>query len=336
MKILYSVPASGNGHIARAREILPYLKKYGTVDVFLCGCYYDLNLEETRYRNRGMSLFYNRSGGLNYLKSLVSVRPTGVIRQIFTLPVHRYDLVINDFEYITARACMLRKVPSVSFGHHASFRSTRIPRPEKKQWVGELVLNHFAPATCYTGLHFARYDDFIFTPVIKKAILQAEPQDKGHITIYLSSCSPDFLMKNLSDLPYRFEIFSRWIKNKTVNKQFSLFPPDNQTFAQSMINSSGVITGGGFETPAEALSLHKKLLIVPIRGQYEQQYNVAALEKLGVRCLKQIDEHFADIVCQWIETDHAVSVSYTNQIPEMLEYIMDTCLHIKKALPAYG
>ena len=37
MKILYAVQATGNGHIARAIEILPYLKKYGEVDIFLSG-----------------------------------------------------------------------------------------------------------------------------------------------------------------------------------------------------------------------------------------------------------------------------------------------------------
>ena len=35
MKILYSVQATGNGHIARAKEILPYLKKYGEVDALI-------------------------------------------------------------------------------------------------------------------------------------------------------------------------------------------------------------------------------------------------------------------------------------------------------------
>ena len=35
MKIFYAVQATGNGHISRAIEILPYLRKYGEVDIFL-------------------------------------------------------------------------------------------------------------------------------------------------------------------------------------------------------------------------------------------------------------------------------------------------------------
>jgi len=37
MKILYAVQATGNGHIARAIEMMPHLQKYGEVDVFLSG-----------------------------------------------------------------------------------------------------------------------------------------------------------------------------------------------------------------------------------------------------------------------------------------------------------
>ena len=34
MKIFYAVQATGNGHISRAVELLPYLQQYGQVDVF--------------------------------------------------------------------------------------------------------------------------------------------------------------------------------------------------------------------------------------------------------------------------------------------------------------
>jgi spore coat polysaccharide biosynthesis predicted glycosyltransferase SpsG len=37
MKIFYAVQATGNGHISRAMELLPYLERYGQVDIFLSG-----------------------------------------------------------------------------------------------------------------------------------------------------------------------------------------------------------------------------------------------------------------------------------------------------------
>ncbi len=54
MKILYSIQATGNGHISRAMELLPYLQKFGTVDIFLSGANSTLPLEaEVKYREPG-------------------------------------------------------------------------------------------------------------------------------------------------------------------------------------------------------------------------------------------------------------------------------------------
>ena len=58
-------------------------------------------------------------------------------------------------------------------------------------------------------------------------------------------------------------------------------PVNQRGFNDSMINAYGVITGAGFETPAEVLHLGKRLLVIPIKGQYEQLCNAAALEADG-------------------------------------------------------
>ncbi len=66
MKIFYAVQATGNGHISRAMELLPYLEQYGTVDIFLSGDNSHLVMDApVKYRSRGVSLYYNSTGGLN-------------------------------------------------------------------------------------------------------------------------------------------------------------------------------------------------------------------------------------------------------------------------------
>ena len=37
MKIFYAIQGTGNGHLSRAEQLYPYLKKYGEVDFFLSG-----------------------------------------------------------------------------------------------------------------------------------------------------------------------------------------------------------------------------------------------------------------------------------------------------------
>ena len=53
-------------------------------------------------------------------------------------------------------------------------------------------------------------------------------------------------------------------------------------FDESLISSEGVITTGGFQTCAESIYLNKKLIVLPIGGQYEQLCNAESLKGLGV------------------------------------------------------
>jgi len=325
MKIFYAVQATGNGHISRAMELLPHLRQYGAVDIFLSGANSSLKLDAPiRYRSGGLSLFYNCTGGLDYWKMMRGYQPFKLKKEIQELPVEKYDLVINDFEYITAAACARKKIPSVQFGHQASFQSDQTPRPDNKSSVGEWLLKNYARTTHHIGLHFEKYDEFIFHPVIKKEILEAEPTDKNYFTVYLPSyCEPQLEQIFHPLKEFRFHIFSKETAEIKPSGNIQFFPVDRVLFNQSLIHCTGIITGGGFETPAEAIHLGKKIISVPIRGQYEQVCNAAALEKLGVRCLKNIDEIFSSVFYYWL-TAKPVCMNYSKSIPEALEYLFAT------------
>jgi uncharacterized protein (TIGR00661 family) len=304
-------------------ELLPHLQDDGAVDIFLSGANSTLSLNAfVKYRSRGLSLFYNCSGGLDYWQLAKNFQPLRLRQEIRDLPVEKYDLVINDFEYITAAACAKKDVPSVNYGHQASFYSAHTPRPEKKNPTGEWVLKNYAKASRYVGLHFEPYDDFIFTPVIKQEILQAEPTDKNYITVYLPSyCEPE-LKKIFHALPeHRFEIFSRQTTQVIRDRNITFIPVDSSLFNQSLIHCTGIITGGGFETPAEALHLGKKIISIPIRAQYEQQCNAAALQQMGVLCLKTIDDSFTDHFEEWISKKEVIKKDYGKSIPDSLSYL---------------
>lgn len=136
LKILYSVQATGNGHISRASEVYQYLTKYGTVDILLSGSNCNLSVDlPVKYRLTGISLFYKHGGGLDYWKMFKQLNPFKIIKQIVSIPVDQYDLIINDFDSLTSLACRLRKVKSVHWGHQASFQFAKSPRPEReKHW----------------------------------------------------------------------------------------------------------------------------------------------------------------------------------------------------------
>lgn len=326
MKIFYAVQATGNGHISRAISLLPYLQAYGTVDVFLSGNNYALKSDlPIAYRSKGLSLQYDvNTGGVDIWKTIVSANLRKVLNEAKCLPIDKYDLIINDFECITSLACQIKKVPSVQFGHQASFKSKLVPRPEKRELIGEWVLNNYARATKQLGLHFKCYDDFICEPIIKNAILEAQPKDQGHITVYLSHVSHEIQQKLFSDLrKYEFHVFSPAITQPYTDANIKFFPVNQEMFTHSMINSYGVITGAGFETPAETLYLGKKLMVIPLKGQYEQQCNAAALRDFNVPVIQNLDSYFPLHFNKWVFDTKVKKLNLTSTTEGIVQKLFD-------------
>lgn len=321
MKIFYAVQATGNGHISRSMELLPYLQQYGQVDIFLSGDNSHLKLDAPiAYRSKGLSLYYTCNGSLNYWKTAKSINPVALSKLVKELPVEKYDLVINDYEYITAKACGAKHIPSVNFGHQASFQSMKVPRPQQKSITGEWLLKNYAKADRYMGLHFKNYDDFIVTPVIKEDILKADPTDAGHITVYLPSyCEPQLIEIFSPFKDFRFEIFSGQSTAEHQVGNIRFLPVNKKRFNESMISCHAIITGGGFETPSEAIHLGKKIMAVPIRGQYEQCCNAAALSGLGIMTVEKIDTGFVSLFQDWIHNWQPVQIDYSRSIPQCME-----------------
>ena len=74
MKIFYAIQATGNGHLSRATQLYPYLKKMGEVDFFVSGNNASLNVPfPVKYKSKGVSLQYSTCGGLDYLSILKGI-----------------------------------------------------------------------------------------------------------------------------------------------------------------------------------------------------------------------------------------------------------------------
>jgi len=323
MKIFYAIQGTGNGHISRAEQLYPYLQKHGEVDFFLSGSNAQLQTPlPIKYRSNGISLHYKTTGGMDYGKISKSLS-FNIFKEAKALPVEQYDLIINDFEFITSLACSLKKKKSIQFGHQASFQSKLTPRPNTFNPIGNLILNKFVKSTDYLGLHFESYDKNIYNPIIKDEIINASPIDNGHITVYLPQYSVSFLFPYLlAQSKLNFEIFTKEVKLPTTYKNLTILPIDNKTFTQSLIHCHGIITAGGFETPAEALYLKKKLLSIPILKHFEQECNGAALEKLGVTVIEKIDKNFNQVLTQWIQAENTVQFKLTHSTEEIVNLLM--------------
>jgi len=325
-RIFYAVQATGNGHVSRAQQLYPYLQKFGEVDFFLSGnnANLDFNLP-VKYRSKGCSLHYSKCGGLNYFDVVRNIKPYMMYKDAKSLPLEKYDVIINDFDFVTSLACKLKKLPSVQLGHQASFQSDSTPRPDKKSVVGETILKHYAPATNHIGFHFQNYDSFILPPVIKEEFINATPTDLKHVTVYLPSFQEHCLLEVFNKLPHiNFHWFLDTIKSIRIEKNITYYPINQSLFNKSLLSCHGLITGGGFETPSEALFLGKKLISIPIKNHYEQQCNAAAIKQMGVKVLQTIEDDFSDIIQKWFEGNNNNPKIKANNINETLQFLFDT------------
>ena len=94
---------------------------------------------------------------------------------------------------------------------------------------------------------------------------------------------------------------------------------DNERFIQSFTACEGILCGAGFETPAEALYLNKKLMVIPMKNQYEQHCNAAALKVLGIPVIKNMKKKQLTKIEDWIQHGRPLEVHY----PDITEDIID-------------
>ncbi len=320
-KILYAVQGTGNGHVARAREIIPILQQYGNVDVLLSGNQSEVNLPiEPKFRSKGLIFRYNSKGGISYIKTLLENNFIKIFLEIYAFPVHDYDILINDFESITAWAGLLKGKACFGLGHQASFQSKQCPEPTKKDFLGRFILKNYSPCSSYLGFHFGRYDKFVFTPVIRNEIREIKPSNKGHYTVYLPAFGNEEIESILNKLVnVKWEVFSKHTSEITIRANVTFYPISNAGFVKSFSESEGVLTSAGFETPAEALYLGKKLMLIPIKGQYEQFCNAEAAKQAGVPIIYNLDEKAISKIEDWVLSTKPIKVDYPN-ITEFLIY----------------
>lgn len=323
MKILYAIQGTGNGHLARATEIIPILKTMADVDVLVSGVQGDLKLPfPVDYQFHGLSFFMGNKGGINYRKTASQLRLQKLLADIIKLPVHDYDLVFSDFEPVSAWACLLKGKRCIGMSHQNAVLHKLAPRPNKTDLGGRLILKLYAPALTNYGFHFQAMDENHFAPIIRAGIRNAIPQNKGHYTVYLPAHSDQKIVKILSPFQHiRWEVFSKKCAEAYEVGNISFRPVSLSDFTTSFVNCEGILTTAGFETPSEALFMGKKLCVVPMKNQYEQLCNATFLEHMGVKVIYSLKQGKKTLK-EWMESDHAIQINYSDETRSLLHDIL--------------
>ena len=325
IKVLYAIQGTGNGHVSSARILIPYFAELFDLDVMLSGSASQIDLSyPIRYSLSGLCFAYGLQGEIarwNTFKKIISPR---LFREWRDLDLRPYDLVINDFEAISAYRAWWDKVPVLACSHQFAFQSEESPRPDHREKMGEWILRNFAPADRGYGFHFDRYDAHIWTPLLAPEIRGTRVDLQKKIAVYLPAVSPSYLISVFAKFDsHRFFVFSPTAKSIHTAKNVTVLPVGRDSFLDHLRRCQGVITSAGFETPSEALFLGKKLMVFPIINQYEQTCNAAALQKMGVTVGSDVQQ-LPKILDRWTEQSEVVQVNYPDQTEELCMDILQT------------
>ena len=313
MRILYGVQSTGNGHITRARAMARALADQGlSVDYLFSGReadqFFDMEGFGAYRLCQGFTLAIE-NGRLDTLGTLRRLAPRRFLREVRALDLEPYDLVITDFEPVTAWAARLRHKPSVGIGHQYAFLYP-VPRPAGG-YHQRLLMRWMAPADLSLGLHWHHFDAPLLPPIAPVAE-PAPERDPKLILVYLPFEAPAAIRALLADFSdFRFAVYHPGAESAPPTPAHLRWHlPNRDGFQAELIRCAGVICNAGFELASESLQLGVKLLVKPVRGQSEQQANAMALEQLGLApAMTGLDP---GRVAAWLRNGREARIRYPN------------------------
>lgn len=324
MRILYAIQGTGNGHLTRALDIIPALQQHGELDLLVSGCQVDLSLPHpVKYRLNGLSFIFGKSGGVDLIRTFAQLNSRSFYKEIRQLPVKEYDLVVTDFEPVSAWACMMAGKNCVGLSNQVAVLHAQAPKPKETDHMGKLILKNYSPTTAQYGFHFSSFGDTIFTPIIRKEVRELEVSNQGHYTVYLPAHDDLKILNMLTKYKkIEWQVFSKHNRQAFRHENVSIQPIQNEAFLQSMASSAGVLCAAGFGTPSEALYLQKKLLVVPMKNQFEQVCNAAVLKHMGVATVKSLKKKHLPAIEDWIMSGAPVEVIYPDETDAIVQRIV--------------
>jgi uncharacterized protein (TIGR00661 family) len=323
MKILYGINATGNGHISRARIIIAELKKRGhDISCIISGrnddSLYDIEEFKPFVLKKGFT-FSKKDGKIKYLRTLFNIDLIQFVKDIKSID-EQFDLVITDFEPVSAYFSRIKNIPAFGIGHQYSFYKN-IPMTVKMRFTRILFPYIYTPIKNVIPSHFSHFNQHILPPFLSKIITnhKLKANSKDNVLVYLAWEELEKMIALLNQIEEKHFIYYCDIQNQKVVKNVTLKPFSENGFKNDLIENKYLITNAGFQLPAEALFVGKKILCKPLDGQPEQEHNAKILNDLGYATIsKTID---INSINNWLHSSKKIKIDFPNPLNLIIDII---------------
>ena len=300
-KIIYAVAGEGYGHSSRAHLVGERLIEAGHEVMFVAS---QKALEYLRriYGSQvkeifGLSFAYRR-GRIDatgtFVRNLTRMaRANTHNRRLFKQVYQSFspDLVITDFEPFTGWWAWRHRVPFISLDNEHLLTACRL----------EHRLRHLIPrvtATAVTksfGIGAATYVVTNFfdaplkhgravlaPPIVRPIVTTLEPSNAGHVVVYWTTGTEERRLRTVLR-KFREQTFYVYGFNKSVRMDNCCFKrASTDGFLADLASARGVIASAGSSLISECMHWRKRMLLLPLPGQYEQLVNARYFERLGL------------------------------------------------------
>jgi uncharacterized protein (TIGR00661 family) len=197
------------------------------------------------------------------------------------------------------------------------------PKPDSFDPFAQIILRYYAPCKAGVGFHFKKYSENIFTPVIRTEIRHTAVTNNGHYTVYLPAYDDKKLIAFFSHFKnVEWQIFSKHTQKSYTVGNCQISPVSAAAFTKSFTSCEGILCGAGFETPAEALHMGKKVLVIPMKQQYEQHCNAAGAAQLGVPVIKNLKKKNLHLVDNWLRGKQLIKVDFADETDKIIDLVL--------------
>ena len=300
-RIIYGVAGEGFGHSSRSHLIGQRLIDAGH-DVMFVGSKKSLLYLKQYFGQRvkeifGLSFAYEegRIDKSETLKRNLLKLPEAnrLNEELFKEHFEPFEpeLVISDFEPFSAWWAWRKKVPFISIDHEHMLTLCELEHPAKN-WFSRITASvvtecHYIGAVAYIIVNFfkapLRIDSAILAPPIIRPVVGELKAELGeHILLYSTTGKGrDQLQEVLGK--FSSQKFFIYGFDEDAEYQNCIFKKrSTEGFLVDLAGARGVIASAGFSLISECMHLKKKMLLLPLAGQYEQIINAHYIQKLGL------------------------------------------------------
>lgn len=293
-RILYGISGQGYGHAARSGEVIGHLRAhghevlvmtYGQGPALLAGRapVYEIPGLRLRYRNNRLVYLPTLAANVAHIAQHTrSWLPISRAAQDF-----RPDLVMTDFEPITALLAKLNRWPLISLDNQHQMTRTRltIPAGYRAEYLADrIIIRSFIwraeqyIITSFFNSPITHARTSIIPPIIRAQVRNLKPQEGNYFLVYLTSPA-DSVLTALKRSSHQFIVYGSGHTGTDGTIAYKETSTDG--WLTDLAGARAVVGTAGASLISEALYLGKPYLALPVAHQIEQIINALALERLG-------------------------------------------------------